>query len=91
MGVTRLGDELCVVAVDENGNWIRPTSLSSGGWWQYYKKDIYDISNKPVIENSNKVDIGLIKHIPENGSPHIEDWEYDRKYKPILIRKLNDE
>ena len=91
LGVTKLGSELCVVGVDETGKWIRPTCLSKNGWWEFRKTDIFDTQNKPVIELSNEINVCLIRHIPENGPPHIEDWEYDRSYCPSLIRKLNDE
>lgn len=90
LAVTKLGDELCVVGVDRYGTWIRPTSLSIGGWRQFYKVDIYDKNNKPIIALSNVVIIRLIRHVPVIDTPHIEDWEYDRGHKPVFIRTLAD-
>jgi hypothetical protein len=90
LAVSKLGNELCIAGVDDDRNWIRPTCLSRGGWRQFYKADIYDENNNPVISLSNVVDIHLIRPIPQIGTPHIEDWEYDRRFKPILIRTLND-
>jgi len=89
LAVSRLGNELCVAGVDESGNWIRPTSLSEG-WGQFYKVDIYNKNNSPVIALSNVVTIRLIHQIPQIGTPHIEDWEYERSCKPVLVGKLND-
>lgn len=90
LAVTKLGDELCVAGVDEDGNWVRPTCLSSGGWRQFYKVDIYDKNNKPVVSLSNIVAIHLIRPISQIGTPHIEDWEYGRRSMPVLIKSLND-
>jgi len=90
LAVTKLGNELCVAGVDEDENWIRPTSLSKGGWRQFYKADIYDKNNKPVIALSNVVSIDLIQHIPQTDTPHIEDWEYNRNLRPCLIQTLNN-
>ncbi len=90
LAVSKLGNELCVAGVDENDNWIRPTSLS-GGWRQFYKVDIYDKNNRPIIALSNVVAIRLIRHIPQIGTPHIEDWEYDfLSCKPVFKKNLND-
>lgn len=90
LAVTKLGNELCVAGVDSDGNWIRPTSLSRGGWRQFYKVDIYGKNNNAIIALSNVVIIRLIRPIPEIDTPHIEDWEYDRSYKPVFIENLND-
>ena len=90
LAVSKLGNELCVAGVDEDRNWIRPTCLSSGGWRQFYKVDIYDENNMPVISLSNVVAIYLTHPIPQIDTPHIEDWEYDRSFKPTLIRTLNN-
>ena len=90
LAVTKLGNELCVAGVDEYRNWIRPTCLSSGGWRQFYTVDIYDKNDKPVIALSNVVTIRLIRPIPQIGTPHIEDWEYDRNSKPILTEAINN-
>ena len=90
LAVTKLGSELCVVGVDSDGNWVRPTTLSSGGWRQFYKVDIYDKNNRPIVALSNVVAIRLIRHISQIDTPHIEDWEYDRSCKPVFIKTLND-
>ena len=90
LAVTKLGSELCVVGVDSDGNWVRPTTLSSGGWRQFYKVDIYDKNNRPIVALSNVVAIRLIRHVSQIDTPHIEDWEYDRSCKPVFIKTLND-
>ncbi|MBU4311654.1 MAG: hypothetical protein KJ706_02905 [Candidatus Omnitrophica bacterium] len=90
LAVTKLGNELCVAGVDSDGNWIRPTTLSRGGWRQFYKVDIYDKNRKPIITLSNVVVIHLVRPIPEIDTPHIEDWEYGRRSKPVFIRTLSD-
>ena len=89
LAVSKLGNELCVAGVDEDGNWFRPTSLN-GGWRQFYKVDIYDKNNRPIIALSNVVVIRLIRHIPQIGTPHIEDWEYDRSCEPVFKGNLSD-
>lgn len=88
LAVTKLGNEVCVAGVDENGQWIRPT-VEVGQWRQFYKSDIFDSNNQPVIASSNVVRISLIRNIPDR--PHIEDWEYDRRQKAVLIKTLNDD
>lgn len=91
LAASRLGSELCVAGVDDNRNWIRPTTLSKGEWWEFCKSDIYDKNSRPVVALSNTVAIHLIRQIPHIGStPHIEDWEYNRSHKPILKEKLSD-
>jgi len=90
LAVTKLGSELCVAGVDRRRNWVRPTSLSSGPWRQFPKLDAYDESNRLVIASSNVVSIRLIRHIPYRGTPHVEDWEYDWKCKPVLVKTLTD-
>lgn len=89
LAVTKIGNELCVAGIDDSGNWIRPTTYN-GDFRHFYKADIYNSNNNPIIALSNRVTLRLIHHIPQINTPHIEDWEYDRSCRPILINTLND-
>jgi len=89
LAATKLGDNLCVAGIDELNNWIRPISINND-FRLFYKDDVFDDHAKPVIALSNIVKLRLTHPTPVAGTPHIEDWEYDRTYKPILIKSLND-
>lgn len=90
LAVTKLGEELCVAGVDKNKRWIRPTSFGPGGWRQFRKCDVFDKNKNAVIALSNVVILKVLAFIPESYAPHIEDWEYDRTTKPVLVKTLDD-
>lgn len=89
LAASKLGAELCVAGVDNQYNWIRPTCFI-GSWRQFFISDIYDREKKAVIELSNVVTIRLVRPVPQAGTPHIEDWQYDQNIKPRFLRTLED-
>jgi len=91
LAVTKLGEELCVAGVVKNKRWIRPTSFDPGGWRQFRKCDVFDKNKNPVIALSNVVILKVLAFIPDSDAPHIEDWEYDPKIKPVLVKTLDDQ
>jgi len=91
LAVSRMGNQVCVAGVDEDKKWVRPTSPSKEGGWEFKLSDIYDKNNDPVIALSNTVAIRLIKRVPAEGSPQKENWEYDRRQKPVLVEILSEQ
>lgn len=88
LAVSKLGGDLCVAGVNDRNVWIRPTVVAGNGWRQFYKSDVFDVNGAPVISLSNQVTIRLQEAIPQIQTPHVEDWQYDRSFRPILINSL---
>ena len=90
LAVTKLGGALCLAGVNNQREWVRPVRLDPGDWPLFDKNDITDKNGKTVAALNNVIALNLLRPVPAPGEPHVEDWEYDRTLKPMLVKTLND-
>ena len=86
MSVARLSDGVCVAALTEDNQWVRPTREEPSDWRQLKIADLQDSRQRFVVQVGNLVRWPLGQHMPTD--VHTEDYSVADQ-PPVFIRRLD--
>lgn len=90
LAMTKMANGICTAGIEyKTGNWIRPVRLDVSDPMEHcIQLTDFIIQGKPLIKLLAVSEFSLKE--PKPDPPHIEDWLIDRRFKPKLIKELND-
>jgi len=90
LAMTKMANGICLAGIEaKTGQWIRPVRLDISDPMEHcLQLTDFIIQGEPRIKLLALSEIFLKE--PKPSPPHIEDWILDRRFKPRLIKQLND-